>query len=214
MTPLDLFYTYLLILGISCSISLVKFKRLDNASKVISVLFTCAFITELSALFLAKFIKVKNPAYHIYSILELFLTTVYFIKVIRVSNAKHYILTAAILSPLIGLINMHYQHIRTINSYMLIFESFTFICMALYALYRILVDENVINVFSYSHFWIWALFLFYWSGSFFYWAFLISIVHLKSSLGYWVSIWQVAINIILYSGVGVILFLYKKNASF
>lgn len=210
---IKLYYVYLLILGLSVIASLRCFNKIDNPSKLISILLFFAFATEITALLLVNVIKVKNPAYHIYSIVELFLTTVYFLKTIKPRNIKTMLILAALICPAIGLLNMRFQSIKTINSYMLIFECFTIICMSIYALYRILLDETVLDTFKYPHFWFWASFLLYWSGSFFYWAFLISIVQSHSKFGEWVSIWQVVINIILYLGIGVTFLLYPKPVS-
>jgi hypothetical protein len=201
---LFLLYVCISILGISMLISLIKFKVIDTAGKIISVLLISAFLTEILSLF-----SHKIQFYNFYTVIEIFLTSFYFLKIIKLHLANKYIVIIGFFCLLLGAYITYYDYY--INTNILILESFLIISMSIFALYRILIDENIKKVSAYPHFWIWTVFLLYWSGSYFYWAFLEPISNAKHKYGFIVTCWHLSINIILYVGIGIAFFICPKK---
>jgi hypothetical protein len=80
-------------------------------------------------------------------------------------------LTAIYLS--LALINIRYfQPLTSLNSNILLLESFCITAMAMIALYKMLLSERILNVLRHPYFIVWSILLVYWSASYFYWAFI------------------------------------------
>jgi len=103
-----------------------------------------------------------------------------------------------------------FQHINNLNSNFIIFESFIVVSMSLYALYRILINDEIQAVVRYPHFWVWTSLLFYFSCSFFFWP-CIKILYKQKShyYGFIVSL-QVIMNMVAYAGIGLTFIFFPK----
>ena len=211
MTQPFSFYCYLFILLIDVIIGAFLFKRTDSAIRIIIILLFVTFLSEIATLYYANFFKRKAPIYHIYSVFEIVLTSIFFLKTINVKNYNFLLIFVLVIWPSLGLVNyLFLQSLRKINSNFLTLESIAIIAMALYALYKIMLDDNITNVLRNTNFCLWILFLFFWSSTFFFWAcFEILIKHHSPYRDILLNI-QVAVNIIFYVGIGITLIFSKK----
>jgi hypothetical protein len=95
--------------------------------------------------------------------------------------------------------------------YVSLTESLCVIAMCLIALYRLLAAHDQLRLLRYHHFWFIALFLFYWSATYFINSFFIYDFLLPA--GYTLSAGQSMklISLLTYGGAGCIFLLYKKK---
>ena len=209
-----LFVFYLIVLWIAALIGMIKFALFSHKTKIISILITITAFEESINLVIGLKNGIQAPVYHVFSIIEIFLTTIYFLSTIKIRNYKSYSVAAAITWLAIGITNMYFQPICVINTNMLVIESIAIIFMSSYALYKILLNDEIVNILKYPHFWIWAMFLIYWSSSFFFWGFfkLLNQKQMKV-LGVISYEFHEAINIIVYACIGLIFLVYPKKSA-
>lgn len=210
MSQEKLFYIYLIILFITTGVSLTKWSKFGKSIQVISILLLSAFFTEIIGIILASYNLPKSPVYHVYSTVEIFLTSLFFIRTVYRRKLKFLVGLIAVISVFLTMLNLIFQKITDFNSNMLVFESFIIIMMSLYSLYKMLVNDHLDDVIRYPNFWIWTLFLLYWTGSLFYFFLIHQTVITNSKYYFLFSYWQILINIILYLGIGVALILCPK----
>lgn len=201
-TLIFIYYTIILFVAIT---AIVKYKQLDKALRSIAILLMLTVLSEsLSYIALALEEHVfRNGVYHIFSIIQLILVSMFFIYTIGLKHSKRYIILASAISITMGTLNMFFlQTIARLNSYMLMFESFAIISMTLYYIYLRIKKDMVINMFKQAHFIISLLLLLLWSGSFFFWAF-ISVLY-DEGWAYTTTVTNVhlIINILVYLGIG------------
>jgi hypothetical protein len=92
----------------------------------------------------------------------------------------------------------------------MLLEGFCIITRSLYYIYWLLKNDIVRNVFTAPHFWIAISFLTIWSMTLFFWGFIITLYGTQWAYTNMIMYLQVTLNIIIYSGIGVILFLYPS----
>lgn len=211
MHPETLFYIYLIVLYLNFIIGIAKYKHLDFGSIMLVLLFLFGAINETICRILIKRHLGYEVPYHIYSIIELSLTSIYFGYSIMVLNIKRWIILSIAISILIGAGNLYFQHLDSINTNMLLIESFVIISMALYSFYKMLLNDWIINLFHYPHFWFWTAFLLLWSGSFFFWVFFDVLIKKESDFRIVAQYGQIALNLIVYLITGLTLFLIPKK---
>lgn len=211
MSQEKLFYIYLIILFITTGVSLTKWSKFGKSIQIISSLLLSAFFTEIIGIILPSFNLPKSPVYHVYSTVEIFLTSLFFISTVYKNKSKFLVGLIAIISVSLTMLNLIFQKITDFNSNMLVFESFIIIIMSLYSLYRMLVNDHLNDVIRYPNFWIWALFLLYWTGSLFYFFLIHHTVITNSKYYFLFSYWQILINIILYLGICIALIFCPKT---
>lgn len=205
-TLIFIYYTTILFVAIT---AIVKYRQLDKALRSIAILLILTVISESITylLFWLEEHKFRNVAYHILSILQLILISMFYIEAIRLKQPRQYIMLAIVVSFTIGMLNIYlYQSIFMLNSYMLMFESFAIVSMSLYYVYWLIKRGNVINMFKQPHFLISLLLLLLWSGSFFFWAF-ISVLY-EDGWAYTTVVTNahLIINIFVYFCMGITLF--------
>ncbi|HXS37524.1 MAG TPA: hypothetical protein VN721_12550 [Flavipsychrobacter sp.] len=188
-----------------------RFKFFDGPTKILLLLICIEIINEIIAFFFAKEYNNNYPVYNIYSLIELFIISLYFnfsIDLFRKWNIGVYI---GIIGIIVGLINLHYlQSIKTFNSYFLLFEAFCIIGMALFAFFRLLLKHEQLVLLQYPHFWFITFLLLFWSVTFLLWG-CYKILIDKLGSGMWMvnmGLWIV--NLIMYAGIGVVFLLYPK----
>lgn len=200
-----LFCIYICILITNVAIGILRYKRIDAASKII----ICLLFTTLISECLTRIYE-KNPVYHFYTVLELFLVTLYFFKQVQLKNG-YYIAICGILYVILEIFELIFLHpLHSLNYSYIIFDSFLAITMALFALYKILINESIRKTTKYAHFWFWTLILIYFSSTFLFWPCVKILYAYKSGYYYVVVYSQIIMNIFVYSGTALTLFFYPK----
>lgn len=207
-----IFIIYYTIIIAAMSIGAINYQRLDKALRIIVLLLVAISISELLSFIAIEFKKyaLRYLIYHVYSVIEVFLQTLFFIYAIKPRNIKQCILLSTWMWPAIGLLNMLFlQPWNQLNTNMLMFESFATITMCLYFIYWLVKEDVVKNIFRHSHFIVAILLLLLWSGTFFFWAFVKVLYKHYQSFYYILDYAQNIINIVVYGGIGAVLFFYK-----
>jgi len=150
-------------------------------------------------------------SYHIYNALELTFTSVYFVRFVNSGNWLKIGIGLGLCWMTLALLNLFlFQSGNRLNSYFLILESFTVIALAIYALFRLFLDDFMKSLWSNLDFWIWALQLFFWSSTLFYWAFIELIPNTKVTYYDAINHFQAMANIIFYIGLSYVFVRYKR----
>ncbi len=207
-----LFYIYLVVLLLSIVAGSFRYARLDAAARVIFWLLVLTLISEATTIYTVKAKIGKAPVYHFYSAVEIFMTTLYFLKTIKPYHHKFLVGLSAILYPLIAILNCIFlQPLHEINTNMISLESIIIIPMALYALYKMLVNDEIMNMFKYPHFWLWTSLLIYWSSVFFFWACFNALMKDDSPYKNLLLSLDGYVNIVVYAIMGLTLLFYPKK---
>ena len=212
MTSKLLFNIYLFVLVVTIIIGIIRYRRFDNATKILLLLLVVTTISEFICLFRVENHLGKAPVYHFYNILEILLTTAYFLKTIKSYHFFRVMLISIIVWPLLGIFNTFFlQPLHKFNSNILMLESICIIAMSLYSLYKILLNDTLYNVLKYPHFWIWSIQLFFWSSSFFFWGYYEVLMQKGWALMPSFAKAQAIINILVYFGIGLTFLFYPKS---
>lgn len=207
-----LFNIYLIVLALSVLIGFLRFRRMDDASKILVSLLAIATISEFICLVRIENNLGKAPVYHIYNVIEIILTTAYFLKT---NKSYHFLKTMFVTSFIwigLAILNaMFLQPFNKFNSNFLLLESICIIVMSLYALYKMLLNDVIHNVLKYPHFWIWSLQLILWSGSFFFWGYYEVLTQKGWAYLPTAANIQAIINILVYFGIGLTFLFYPKS---
>lgn len=205
------FYVYLFVIILAIISGCINYKKTDKCGKLILLLLIITLISESIGLILILLKKSKFPLYHFFVPVEILLYTIYFILLIKPYNNLRYILASSIFWPLAGMLNMIFlQPMHKLNSNMLIIENVVVVAMALYALYKILLNDKIVNVLNYPHFWVWTFSLIYECYAFFFWALFESLIR-RSPYRMVIIDSQDIINIALYVAICFSFFLYPKK---
>ncbi len=209
---------YYIILLLATMTGIILYKRLDTALRFIVILLILTVLSESVSYTLVGLEKygVRYSLFHVYSVLQLLLISLFFIYAIKPYHYRKLIVVASILCPLIGILNIIYlQPIDKLNTNMLMFESFAINAMSLFYIYWAVKNTSIKRLFKHAHFQMSLLFIFIWSCTFFFWAF-ISVLY----IGEWkyvnyASYVIMMVNIIVYGGIGLTVYYYpiKHNAN-
>lgn len=210
---LSVYYTILLLASI---IGATRYRRLDNALRFIAIFLGLTLVSESASYVLVelKEFGVRNAFFHIYSILQLLLVSLFFIFTIKPYHYRKLAAATILLCPLIGILNIvFFQPIDKLDTNMLMFESFIINTMSLYLLYRQVKSKKAQNIFKYPHLRIALLLLLQWSSTFFFWA-LVPVLddsnweYLKLA-----TYIHAIINILVYSGIALVLYTQSKTSA-
>jgi hypothetical protein len=202
-----LFYVYLFIVLLCVIAGAARYKKIDTATKTIYYLLCIMLISEC-----ATRIFSKAPIYHIYTVVELWTITIYFLQTTVKKMINTFIMLATIAYPTLAILNvMCIEDPTKLNAYSITVESFAVIVMSLYALYKILINDSIDNLFKHIPFWLWTCFLTYFSSTFFFWS-TIKILYKIHSSGYVIAVFsQIIMNILVYLAILLIFIFYPKT---
>jgi len=204
-------YIGVCVLVITFIFGVSRFKFFDGPTKILLLLISIETINEIIAFFFAKEYNNNYPVYNIYSLIELFIISLYFnfsIDLFRKWNIGVYI---GIIGIIVGLINLYYlQSINTFNSYFMLFEAFCIIGMALFAFFRLLLKYEQLVLLQYPHFWFITFLLLFWSVTFLLWGCYKILIDKLGSRMWIVNMGLWIVNLIMYAGIGVVFLLYPK----
>ena len=173
-------------------------------------MFAC-MLTEVYTIIAGRVNDDRLPAYHIYSVVESILLTRYFF--ITIGFRKTLVLgIITILYVAIASINIiYFQPLRHLNSNYITFNCLIGIPMALYSLYKILIDDTIEKVQHHVHFWFWVCFFMYYSSSFFFWQF-VGYFYRTNRKFYSIALDMHSIlNVLTYAGILITMLFYPKK---
>ena len=209
---------YLILIAFISFIGIYKYNKISEAGHIIVMLLVSTTLIEVVVVIFEYLNLQKAPLYHAYSVIEIFLITLYFIKTAKLKKERLWIAAAAILWPCVAILNcIYFQPITKVNTNMLLIESFSMIVMALYALYTMLVDDTITDITEHEHFWTWVSLLILGTGTFFFWGYLpTAIKNAKSSNSYaninLMEVVQSVVNIFSYSVIGFTFFMNRQKS--
>jgi len=205
------YYFYLLVLFVVFSCSLYRYKHLDKASRIFSLLIGLTFITETVAYIVARIYRNNMAVYSIFNPVQMFMYSLYFNYAIDVFRKRHIGIYIGIIASLLGLVSiLYFQPITHFNSYFLIFEGITVIGMSLFAFFRLLLISDGLILYKYAHFWLMAILVSFWAVTFFDWS-MYEYFSNQSKEPLWiVNLFILMENIVSYLAFGFVFLLYPK----
>ena len=207
-------YIYLLSLLFASVCSLSRFRAIDKASKILSVLISCAFINECAAFLLAKLYHNNLVLYNIYSFIEFAILSMYFNNIIDVFIKKNVGVYIGVAGIVLGVLNLIFlQHLDSFNSYFYLFEALTVIGMSLFAFFRLLLKHDSLTLYTYHHFWFVSILLFFWSITFLCWGLYDYINQQLRQSARNINTALAIVGIITYTALGCVFLLYPKMKS-
>jgi hypothetical protein len=96
-----------------------------------------------------------------------------------------------------------------LNTNFVVLESFLIIGMSLVAFYRLLISDDI-RIFALPRFWFSAIFLVFWSFTFFYWLVGATIYRSLPEKALWLNLMIWLINIAVYSAIAGVFLNYNK----
>jgi len=211
VTPEILYYFYLFVLFTGTIVGIINLKFFDPLTKIIFILLFVTGLSEVICRITYHLHYGKNMVYHFDCIIESLLITIYFIKTIRIKNSNFWIFFSIIAWPILGTLNcIFFQPLKSLDSNIIFLENFSIITMSLYALYSILLNENLTFVIRHPHFWFWTCFLILSCGTFFFWAYLV-ISNYKGKYLNFLQYFQVTVNILVYAVIALVFLYYPKK---
>lgn len=190
---------------------IIRFKSMDEASRIISVLIFLSFFTEIIAYYSARIYHTNIAVYTIYSLFEFSLTSLYFNYSIDLFYKKNIGIYVGIFGLSFGILNMlFFQPINQINSYFLFFESITIIAMSFISLARMTILHDQLRIYKYHHFWFVVIITFYWCSTFLNFSLHKYIVFDLKKNAWILNALNLVENIINYLSITIVFLLYSK----
>jgi len=204
-------YIYLISLLFASICGIYRYKILDTASKVLSILICCAFLNECAAFYLARKFHDNLPLYAIYCFLEFGLICIYFNYIIDIFIQRNLGIYIAITGIILGILNLIFiQNLNSLDSYFLFLEGLSIIGMSLFAFFRLLLRQDTLHLFKYQHFWFISILVFFWSITFLNWG-LYDYINMRVGHEAWkINAGLLVISSFTYTCFGVVFLLYPK----
>lgn len=208
---LSIITVYIAILCIASLVGLSRYNSLDKATRLLVWYICFTFITETAGTILSVIYKHNNVfLYHFYSALQFSLISFYF----NFSDERSTINKAGWIVGIAGVLacilnSAFLQPLSELNTYFIVLESFLIIGMALIAFYRLLISDEL-AIFSQPRFWFSAIFLVFWSFTFFYWLVGAAIYTAMPEKAPWLNLIIWLINIVTYAAIGCVFLSHKK----
>ena len=195
----------------SCVSGLYRFKRLDTASRILSVLISLGLVTEILAAYSAKEFHNNLPIYIVYSLIEYSLFCLYFNTIIHAFSEKKIGLYFGVLGLLFWIIDITFiEHFNHVNSNFLFFEGLTIIGLSLFSILQWIRDEDFLDMHRYSHFWFICIFIFFWTLTYLSWGLNYYSNKNSQQIAVIINIVLEFVNITAYTGFGCVFILYPK----
>lgn len=194
---------------LSAIVGMVNYRHIETSLRIIVIMLVVTSVSELCCSVAGMYHKyfIKLSIYHFYNIIQASLISAYFIYAIKPSHMQRIMVFNSIFWIVAGVANLLFlQPLGTLNSNMLVLESFGLITMSLYFIYYILKNDLAYNILRFVHFRMAFIMLVYWSSTLFFWAF----VRI-----FWRDHWQhvlmlmyiqSVIEIMVYSGIAATLY--------
>lgn len=195
-------------LGITSAFALLSGMRryaiLDDSSKIVLLIITAGLLFELPFFYLQQNSSVlTNTCIAVHFLL----ICLYFNHTVDVFIRHNNGLRIGIAGLLLGAGTAGHA----LGHYVSLTEGLCVIVMCLYALYRMLAKHEQLRLLRYQHFWFIALFLFYWSVTYFVRSFFTYDVMLPAGCTLSAETSMKLISLLTYAGAGCVFLLYKKK---
>jgi hypothetical protein len=204
---------YLLILLLAFIISLVRFKRVTPALRIITIILGGTLISESIAAWYTLHKGSNLFVYHFYAPLLLLAVALYYQAELPAFRKYRLGWVIGITGMFVSAANSIWlQHLNTFNDNFVLFEGVCIIAMALIAFYNMLRDETM-HFLRRPCFWVSLVFLLFWCGTFLRWTLIrilrdLNMFHDLQLLYLWIWI----SNMLMYASLGMIFFInYKKR---
>jgi hypothetical protein len=205
---------WVLVLAVAFLTGVAKFKQVDAAMRIVVLYLGAQLVSEI-CLDIQLALKLYHARYLVinsYNLCEIYFITIYFLYAIKPYHQRKLMVINAVVWPMIWLLNIVlFQPITELNTNFLLLESFCTITLCLYFIYWLLRNSVVKNIFRYPHFWVAALWLLLWSVTFFFWVFVKTLYSDRWPYINFAMHFQAAVNIIVYAGIGLVLWFYPKK---
>lgn len=205
---------YEITLLMALAIGIYRYKYLDSVMKMVVVLLTLTTLSE-SITFITlqtESFDIRNAIFHVFSIIEIFCISLFFIRYLKPNNEIKLIVFTALFWVTIGLINIYYlQPLKTLNSNMLMFESFGTITLCLFTIYRQIKNNETQSLFRKPPLQIVFLWLVSWSTTFFFWAFIEVLYNQAWTYSSTIINGHIILNIFIYTGIAAVFYFYPKK---
>jgi hypothetical protein len=206
---LDVLYRLMLVIAL-CS-SIVRYKGMDTASRVLCFLLGISVITEIVAYYSAKKYHTNLAIYTIYTLVEFSLISMYFNYSIDFFYKHKLGIYIGAIGLLLGVANIIFlQPINQINSYFLFFESITIIAMCFTAFARLTMLHDQLQLLKYHHFWFLIIITFFWCSTFLNSSLYKYIVFTLGKNGWILLTLNLIENIVTYCSFAIVFLLYPK----
>lgn len=191
--------------------ALYRFKQLDQSSRVFAVYVWISSLNEIIGTYAAIVYHSNMPVYAFYCLIEFTMISIYFNSSIDVFKKNSIGYLIAMLGIIIGLINIIFiQGVHILTSYFLVFEGIFIIGMGLFSFFRLLLNDDQLQLYKYSHFWFTTILVFFWSITFITWALYDYFVKHHNGISYIIGFLIRIVGSIFYASIGCIFFLYPK----
>ena len=206
------FTIYIILLILSLSSGLLRYKQIDKASMVIVFLLAVTLISETTSIYIGWKYRNNMPVFHIFSPIELFIVSIYFNRSIEYFKKFNIGIYVGVVGILLSILNTIFiQQIKTLNSYFLLYEGFCIIFMALYS-YRTMFEDLEMNVVRNPHFWFSSIFLFISGVTYSNWALYSFIGKRMVELIPSISTLITLVSAIAYTSIGLVFLLLPQKA--
>ena len=212
MTPATFYNIYLVFLAATLVAGMFRYRYFSRRISVVFYLVCFSAISEVVSTVCGYFLETKAPIYHFTCLISLFIISVYFIKTIFQVHKNKYFYISGLSILGIGIVNLFFQGLLSLNTNTLILRGFLVILMALYALYQMLINDNILEPQRNPDFYIWVSLLILYGGTYFFWSY----IKILSNDGYGkyqdlAKYIQMTINIFAYSTIGFIFLIYPRK---
>jgi hypothetical protein len=151
------------------------------------------------------------PVYGAFGPIQLLLISFYFNYSVEFFKRKNIGIYIGVIGALVGYLNYFFiQSPRIFNNYFLIGESIIVVGMCLYSFYCMLQMDDDMKLRSNIHFWITAIFLFFWTVTFLFWGlydFLVENIGVSVNL---LHLFLLIVNVVTYISFGLVFIIFKK----
>lgn len=203
---------YLLLLAGVSIIGLVRYKIIDTPAKIILVNIALTTLSETIAHYLSLSVSNNLMVYHLFSPIQFLLLCIYYNSIVGFFKKYNTGIVIGIIGIILSVLNSSFLQnpVTSFNINFLVLESILIIGMTLCYFYDFLNTTHTTKRFATSDFWIACLLLVFWSFTFFTWVAGIALSLVISDYMFWIRYMMYVINIITYSGFGLVFLFYKK----
>ncbi len=203
---------YLALLAVVSMLTLNKGTKNDATANFFRLYMLVTTVSEGVSFFLYLNGEYNVIVYHIYNPIQLLILSAYYNQIISFFKPKGIGYAIGVTGLLISIVNSLFiqQPTTSLNSYFIIIEALFVISMTLCYFYDFLNTKHITKHFTTPDFWISCLLLLFWSFTFFRWLASLSMPGVVSANIYYILYMMWAINIITYTGFGLVFLFYRK----
>lgn len=203
---------YILLLAGVSVISITRYKVVDTSAKFIVALLLLTSFSETVAYYISITTKNNLFIYHIYSPIQLLLLSIFYNYTITFFKPKNIGLLIGVTGVIASILfSILFQNpTSSLNTYFLVLESLLIIGMTLCYFYDFLNTTHTTKQFTTPNFWIACILLIYWSFTFFRWSVGVAIPSISLENTKWINYMMYFINMVTYTGFGLVFLFYRK----